>query len=495
MPKFKLTYCVLICSALFLTSHMGYLSAAPATCKFVEIARVPLIYRGGGMSITVDGAINGQAASVLVDTGATDGLLTHTGVRRHGLRTRPSGQRINGVGGASELYVARVDQFAVGPARGSATTMLVTGIHTANMGFDAIAGASYLLQTDLEINLAEKKLIFFKSLDCAKANLAYWDNRAIAVPFLYNNGQRENPRFEILLNGVKLTAMIDTGATNSVVELRAARRAGIDLNGPQASIAPSVRGIGSREVASWYFTANTLVLGEETIHSPELMAIDTSGTLPADILLGSDFLRSHRILIAMSQRKIYFSHNGSKPLSPLRTIEQWLQREADAGNGDAQFRVAKHLILGRGVPVDQVAADEWLRKASARQQPQALLILGRRAVLEGDMIKAVSLLRRAVNADPAGNTAPLWLFAAMRDTNLKMAQQELQLNMSSDVSTWQASVASHFVDGVEKKEALKRISKSNLCFALELLELLNTNTGSVCSLDSRTREGNFIEAL
>jgi hypothetical protein len=31
-----------------------------------------------------------------------------------------------------------------------------------------------------------------------------------------------------------------------------------------------------------------------------------------DMLLGADFLRSHRVLLAMSQRRLYFSYVGGR---------------------------------------------------------------------------------------------------------------------------------------------------------------------------------------
>lgn len=37
-----------------------------------------------------------------------------------------------------------------------------------------------------------------------------------------------------------------------------------------------------------------------------------------DIVLGADFLRAHRVLTAMSQRRFYLSHNGGEVFPPRR---------------------------------------------------------------------------------------------------------------------------------------------------------------------------------
>jgi hypothetical protein len=36
----------------------------------------------------------------------------------------------------------------------------------------------------------------------------------------------------------------------------------------------------------------------------------------SSMLLGGDFLRSHRVLVAHSQHRIYFTHNGGRVFEP-----------------------------------------------------------------------------------------------------------------------------------------------------------------------------------
>lgn len=63
-----------------------------------------------------------------------------------------------------------------------------------------------------------------------------------------------------------------------------------------------------------------------------------------DLLLGADFLRAHRVLFAMSQRKLYISYIGGEPLGQRRGLEPWIQKEAEAGNSDAQACFARTAI-------------------------------------------------------------------------------------------------------------------------------------------------------
>ena len=118
-------------------------------------------------------------------------------------------------------------------------------------------------------------------------------------------------------------------------------------------------------------------------------------------MLGDDFLRSHRVLFAMSQRKIYFSYVGGQPFEQQRTLASWIQAEADAGNGDAQMRVASMYARGdRGVP-DEAAAASWLEKAAVNGNGYANLFSGRALLLQGRALDAAPRLRLALDKLPS----------------------------------------------------------------------------------------------
>ena len=84
--------------------------------------------------------------------------------------------------------------------------------------YDAIVGADFLLQADLEISLAEKQLRFFRPHNCKDTFLGYWSQgRDVEVPLTGRFGDSRNQLFTVELNGVKLDAIIDTGASRSFV--------------------------------------------------------------------------------------------------------------------------------------------------------------------------------------------------------------------------------------------------------------------------------------
>lgn len=440
---------LLLCSLLAL-SLPAWAADPPSTCKYLEAARVDLQYTGPGLEITMPGTINGKPARMLADTGSGRTYLTMSAVRRHKLHLRETVERVQGIGGESKVYAVKVSDFSAGPARSTAATMRVPGDTGFVPNFDAIVGAPYLLQTDLELSLATKQARFFRPVDCDRAWLAYWDRNANVIPFALN-GETGNPIFHVYLNGHKLEAMIDSGASTTSVDLNAARRAGIDVDAPGSVRRGNASGVGSRTVANWHVTASSLAIGDETIRNPELSVIGTGGRLSVDVLLGADFLRSHRVLFAMSQRKIYISYTGGAPLSQRRGIEPWMQQEADAGNPDAQFALARHYLLGRGAPSDPAAAERWLGKAAAQGQPHANLLLGRRHLLGGQVPEARARLRSALDGLPLDRRGALWLYLAeLRGGDAALARQELDERLRGSGDGWPVPVADYLrgkIDG------------------------------------------------
>jgi hypothetical protein len=88
-------------------------------CTYVEIADMPLKYVGQGLAPAVDGVIDGAPAVMLVDTGAFDTQLTMNAVAKRDLVMHMTGRYVEGIGGSSRLYAARIGEFAIGPVKSS----------------------------------------------------------------------------------------------------------------------------------------------------------------------------------------------------------------------------------------------------------------------------------------------------------------------------------------------------------------------------------------
>jgi predicted aspartyl protease len=444
----------------FLALGIAHADDKPA-CQYVQLGKIPLHYTGPGLQVTMDGTLNGTPALMLVDTGAFQTMLTRTGTEKRDMSLMMTGQSVRGIGGYSRVYSARVREIAAGPAKSAKGFLQVISDMGSAPAFDAIVGAPFLLQRDLEIDLAGKEIRFFQPLGCRDSFLAYWDREAVEIPFEYHGDASPNPHFTVELNGQKLEAIIDSGASTTVIEARAAKRAGLKLDAPNVVRTGTSSGVGERRAERWSTVVDTLKIGAETITNAQLGIIDTQGDLSVDMLLGDDFLRSHRVLFAMSQKKLYISYVGGEPLGQRRTLEPWIVKEAETGNPDAQLVLADVYAAGKLVPRDLAKAREWLEKAAEQGQPRANLAYGRKLMGERRWDDAAKRIGSALAQLPAERYGALWLYIARLHTGDPLAaKRELETTFArGDNHDWPAPIADFYLGKIDAEALMEAAGK------------------------------------
>ena len=446
------------------------LAAAPAAqadteaprCTYVDIGDLPIRYIGEGLAPAVEGTIDTAPALMLVDTGADQTFLTMNAATRLDLRLASSRRFIEGIGGSARLYAARLRDFSVGSARSAHRTELgVIGSTTFTPAFDAIVGAPFLLQADLEIDLRAKNMKFYRPRDCDATPLMLWKEDTVVLPFARSFSRSPNPHFTVVVNGKELDAIIDTGAHRSFMTLDGATRAGIDVKAAGTLRAADAGGIGTDRAPHWIVPVKSVQLGDEAIGNVELGVIDNQGTTGAELLLGQDFLRAHRVLFAMSQHKLYIAYVGGDVFTRGTSLEPWMRAEADAGNVDAQFTLAAAYANGRGVPRDPAQAHAWLVKAAAGGEPHANLLLGRQQMLAGQVPEAIPKLRAALDRLPAERVGPLWLYLArLRNGETGLAATELGANLKRQKEDdWPRPIADFYLGQLDAAQLLDEAGK------------------------------------
>ena len=434
----------------------------PPKCTYVEVASLPIRYVGQGLAPAVDGTINGTPATMLIDTGSDQTHMTMNAATRRDLNLFMTGRFVEGLGGLSRLYGVRLKEFAIGPAHaGRRPELTVIGSTTFTPSFDAIVGAPFLLQADLELDLRAKRMKFYRPLECRKTDLFLWQENTVVLPFARSFDRSPNPHFTVVVNGKELDALIDSGAHRSFMMLDAAKKAGIDVNGPGAVRMGYSGGIGSDRAPHWIAPVKTIRIGDETISNVELGIIDSQGARSADVYLGQDFLRTHRVLFAMSQEKLYIAYLGGDVFTRGTGLEPWMRAEADGGNADAQYALAQIYANGRGVPRDPIQAGVWLDMAANGGQPNASLLRGRRQMLAGNLDAAIPQLRRALDQLPADRLGPLWLYIArVRHGEADLAKTELEAALKQQKEDdWPAPIADFYRGKINAARLLDEAGK------------------------------------
>ena len=446
--------------SLTLATGAAHADDTPPKCLYVEIATIPIHYAGVGLAPAVDGVINGKPGTMLADTGAFETQLTLAGAVRRDLNLSMTGRYAEGVAGYQRLYATRVNDFSIGPAK-SPRSLNVLVINQDDLQYDAIVGAPFLLQTDMEIDLRAKRMRFFRQRDCGRTPLILWKETTVAVPFVPHRDRSPNPHFTVLVNGKELDAMIDTGAHHTTLFLSGAKSIGLDVNGPDARRLGEMGGIGSEHAAHWGVKVKTFQIGDETIKDAEIGVLDNQGEVATDILLGQDFLRAHRVLFAMSQQKVYFAYLGGDAFSMSYGMPDWVRAEAEAGTPDAQYVLARAYGNGNGVPRDLTQAKAWREKAAAGGQANAKLELGRQALLAGHADAAIPLLRSGLDALPANHLGPLWLYLArLRNGEAALARTELAATTKRRVDPeWPDPIADYYLGNIDAARLLAEAGK------------------------------------
>jgi len=218
------TVCCLVLCAMALSS----VGALAASCRYVKFATLPVSLKSA--SPTIEGSVNGHAMTVLIDSGSSETTLTRGIAERAGLALAHSNVVSYGVGGESQQYHALVDEVSFGPVRWKRARLPVVWSVTDKSRIDALLGANFLFQNDVEMALAEGQIRFFKPENCGDAFLAYWNADAQVVPM--RTLAPDDPRqvIDIEVNGQAVRALIDSGADRSAISVSAAARAGVRVD-------------------------------------------------------------------------------------------------------------------------------------------------------------------------------------------------------------------------------------------------------------------------
>jgi predicted aspartyl protease len=268
-----------------------------------------------GTRALIDTKINHQDVRLMVDTGAFFSMISAAMAQELKLRIGPAphGLTVRGVGGSTVPSVATAKVFTIANVDIPNVQFLVGGSE-AGGGSSGLLGQNFLVNWNVEYDLAKGAIRLFRDTDCSKQFLAYWaiqDHQ----PYTVTPIERVTPQYphaigHAFINGEKISVLFDSGAFQSVLSLKAAARAGIKVDSPGVIDGGLTTGVGRNMVRSYIapFSSFKFADGEE-IKNARLRVADLDIGI-ADMLIGADFFLSHRIFIANTQDKLYFTYNG-----------------------------------------------------------------------------------------------------------------------------------------------------------------------------------------
>jgi predicted aspartyl protease len=288
-------------------------------CKLVKIEEWA-VRQERGLPV-IDGEINGQKIAILLDTGTASSFVTRAAANRLALTRYESGGIPDPRGGGT-IETTRVEELKIGPAARRNWNLPVLGAIDFGSQVSLVLGADFFSQVDVEFDLPGKAVRLFQARDCEKVSLAYWAKGAAGeVPLAREAGIA----FPVSINGHPLRALLDSGSEFSALDAAEAARMGMKAGAAGVAPAGCSFGVARKAIELWSGPFESFVIGDEKIGGPVLRfgdlfektaAAETGSRLQSEatglphMLLGADFLLAHRVLVARSQSRMYFTYAG-----------------------------------------------------------------------------------------------------------------------------------------------------------------------------------------
>ncbi len=264
-------------------------------CRIGKAATIPLGRRSS--YFTVPARINGVDVTMGVDTGAQTFVTPETAAR---LRLPHAGgqARIQGAVAAftTDTVVMGDFEFADAHYRDKIAASIKL-LNSNTFGREPIAGllgADVLSHYDLDFDFSKSTLTLYSVRDCATI-APPWTGLYTTTPVSITEQRRIS--VPVRLNGAQLTAIFDTGASNSVLIRAAAHKAGVSENALRRERHASYVGAGNFTAKFPTYEFETLSAAGLSLNRIRLGVIGVPRT-EADMLLGRDFMSSNRFWIS-----------------------------------------------------------------------------------------------------------------------------------------------------------------------------------------------------
>jgi tetratricopeptide (TPR) repeat protein/predicted aspartyl protease len=406
-----------------------------AACQLQQFAEFPVTM--SGLRPIIHAGVNGADAWFIADSGAFYSMLTPAAAAQFNLHLKslPFGFTVGGVGGTTQASVARVNTLTLVNVQLHNVDFLVGG-NDLGGGVAGLVGQNIFRAGDVEYDLANGFIRLMRAKDCGDTPLAYWakGQPVNVLPIEQATALVSHTRGAAYLNGVAIRAIFDTGAATSVVTLEAAKRAGVTPESSGAVATGTSAGIGHDLVRSWVAPFASIKIGAEEVRNTRLY-ISTSLMPDVDMLIGADFFLSHRVYVAISQGKLYFTYNGGPVFAlPPAPVAAPSPATAVAGAAPAE--------TGTAPAHDADAAPSPAAAAEPAEQPADAAGFSRRGAAfaaRHDYARAIADFNRACELAPS---EPSYFMQrgmahwASRETALALADFDQALKLKPDeVST------------------------------------------------------------
>lgn len=284
---------------------------AHAACEVRQRARIPLTLRNG--AILIDVMINDRSARMILDTGAQRSVVSRDAVARLDLALDEwVATTMRGIGGVERHRNALPRALSLGGVglerRTRTRDRSLTVGSLPGLGIDGLLGRDYLSAFDLDLDLRAAAVTLYTVTGCSTWFLP-WSTPYVALPV--TNPTEAALVVGVTLDGVRLRALLDTGAGLTVLAAPGMARMGLTPEALAASPQAVAAGLGPRGVIGRRHAFQSFAVGRDVVADPVLLVAPVRLTPIVDMLLGADWLAARRIWISYATRQIFAEHRSA----------------------------------------------------------------------------------------------------------------------------------------------------------------------------------------
>ncbi len=278
--------------------------AAPTlpSCGIQPLGSVPLVVDQGTLLVPV--TLEGIRARMMLDTGSE---RTTIDPYVAGLLRLPDNlahmSTLNGIGGATQYRRdVVIPEIQIGAAKFTMISLaVVDSPKIKGPPISGLLGADLLSGYDLDFDFPGDTLSIYRPGGC-RGEPVLWSRTNDRIP-LVRRGLLSMVR--ATLDGTEIAAVIDTGASSSIVMAGAAARMGLGAAQLMGDPGGTARGVGANAPNYRRHRFRRLQVGPLGFDAPELNVSDArvSGI---DMLIGLDLLRQNRMWLSHTAGAVFF---------------------------------------------------------------------------------------------------------------------------------------------------------------------------------------------
>ena len=165
-------------------------------------------------------------------------------------------------------------------------------------------GRDFLSAFDLDLDVAHRRLTLYQVRDCTGRFLP-WPNTYASLPVTFP--AEDAMVLPVLVDGRPLRALLDTGASASLIAAPGIFKLGLSQANLSGDLAEQVSGLGPRTITVHRHRFASLQVGGQTTNAP-LLWVEPIRLFPiTDMLLGADWVAGRRLWLSYTTRQVFMA--------------------------------------------------------------------------------------------------------------------------------------------------------------------------------------------